>query len=116
VRLMGKAALIGGTALLATLAVMASGVAGQPSPGVHDRGQLSGSERWCPRGDETGLRARVLRDKRLPFARRIARRHDCSVRVVRRNGEWLAITADFSWSRVNVAVRDRKVTGINGVF
>jgi hypothetical protein len=36
--------------------------------------------------------------------------------VTRRNGEDLAVTEDFSFSRINVAVRNRRVTKVFGVF
>jgi hypothetical protein len=49
-------------------------------------------------------------------SREAARRHDCTVRVVKRNGENLAITDDLEPNRINVAVRDRRVTCIRGVF
>ncbi len=50
-----------------------------------------------------------LEGRRLRSARRLARRHDCQVRVVKRDGRWLAVTEDYSPSRINVAVRDGRV-------
>jgi hypothetical protein len=60
--------------------------------------------------------SRDLEGRRTRRARRIAAEHDCSVRVVRRNGEDLFVTEDFSFSRINVAVRHRRVTKVFGVF
>lgn len=57
-----------------------------------------------------------LGGKRVVRARRIARRHDCTVRVVKRDGERLPVTDDFRANRINVAVRDRRVTRVKGVF
>ena len=50
-----------------------------------------------------------LEGLRMRAARRLADRHGCQVRVVRRNGRWLAVTEDYSPSRINVAVRDGRV-------
>jgi hypothetical protein len=49
-------------------------------------------------------------------ARAIARRHGCIVRVVRRDGENLAVTDDFRTDRINVAVRNGRVVRATGVF
>jgi hypothetical protein len=59
--------------------------------------------------------SRKLEGRRVRRARRIAGRHDCTVRVTRRNGKDLVVTQDFSFSRINVAVRDRRVTRVFGV-
>lgn len=50
-----------------------------------------------------------LEGLRTGAARRLAARHGCQVRVVRRNGRWLVVTEDYSPSRINVAVRDGRV-------
>lgn len=50
-----------------------------------------------------------LEGRRTGAARRLAARHGCQLRVVRRNGRWLAVTEDYSTSRINVAVRDGRV-------
>ena len=60
--------------------------------------------------------SREIRGLRIKRARRVAAEHDCIVRVTRRNGEDLAVTEDFSFSRINVAVRNRRVTNVFGVF
>lgn len=70
----------------------------------------------CPTSD--GLRSEQRFDaarlvgRSMPAARKLANRHGCSVRVVKRNGEWLAVTEDFSPSRINVAVREGTVVRI----
>lgn len=110
------AALIAGAALLA--------IAGRDSLGFDARatkeraaasGSAPASKRYCPRGDEMGLKTRRVVGKRTRRAKRIARRHDCTLRVVRRNGNALAVTDDFVPNRINVAVRDRRVKRVTGV-
>jgi hypothetical protein len=70
---------------------------------------------FCPRHSEE-FDARELVGLQVGKARRRAERHDCSLRVVRRNGEWLVVTQDFRSDRINVAVRDRRVRRIVGVY
>jgi len=65
-------------------------------------------------GGETAPRSSAfeierLEGRRTGAARRLAARHGCQVRVVRRDGRWLAVTEDYSPSRINVAVRDGRV-------
>jgi hypothetical protein len=99
-------AVLGSAALLA-----ASGSARDPalaSTGNHPQ--------YCPLHDHDGYNARRLIGKRLPRAREIARAHDCTARVVKRDGESLPVTEDFSWTRIDVAVNGGRVTGIDGVY
>jgi hypothetical protein len=49
-------------------------------------------------------------------AEALARRRGFVLRVVERDGEQLAVTEDFSTSRINVAVRDGRVTRVDGFF
>lgn len=76
----------------------------------------AGGDRYCPKRAEDPILVSRLVDKRVRVARRMARRHDCVVRVVRRNGEWLAVTDDYRTDRVNVIVRDRRIKRIHGVY
>ena len=94
------------------LAVAATALPVTPEPASR---ATAGKGPYCPRGHEDGYRARKLVGKPVPRARKAARRHDCSLRIVQRNGRDLAVTADFVPSRINVAVRDGRVTGIAGV-
>jgi hypothetical protein len=75
----------------------------------------------CPRppaGPPTpeGYDARELVGLRVGKAKRVAERHGCTLRVVRRDGEWLVVTQDFRTDRINVAVRDRVVRRIVGIY
>ena len=72
--------------------------------------------RYCPKNDPGGYDARRLIGKRLPRARDAARAYGCIVRVIKRDGESLPVTEDFSWTRINVAVFDGRVTGIDGIY
>jgi hypothetical protein len=107
-------------ASLATLVVLAfasaGDVAGEPPA---ERPLLcpdvSGEPRTPGRAAEP-IDARKLVGKRMPRARRMAARHDCELRVVRRNGEWLIVTDDYRRDRANVAVRDRRVKRVLGVY
>lgn len=71
----------------------------------------------CPRGAFDGLRPGRLIGLALERARRIARRHDgCEIRVLYRDGRYLGQTDDLKYNRINVAVRDERITRILGVF
>ena len=71
----------------------------------------------CPRGAVDGLRPRRrLIGLPLEEARRIARNHDgCEVRVVKRDGEPLAVTDDLRLDRINVEVQNDVVTRFFGI-
>ncbi|MEA2348563.1 MAG: hypothetical protein QOG62_2350 [Thermoleophilaceae bacterium] len=60
--------------------------------------------------------SRTLDGKRTKSARRQAAEHDCTIRVVRRNGNDLVVTEDFSFSRIDVAVKNRRITKVFGVY
>ena len=49
-------------------------------------------------------------------AMRLAERHGCVLRVIESDGVSLAITDDYSPSRINVAVRDGVVTAHDGRY
>jgi hypothetical protein len=91
--------------ILVALALTAGAATAQPLSGGH----------FCPRDSER-FDARELVGLRVGKARRTAERHDCSLRVVRRDGEWLVVTQDIRTDRINVAVRDRRVRRIVGIY
>jgi hypothetical protein len=68
----------------------------------------------CPRG-ERGFDANRIEGERTRTAKRIASRHDCTIRVVKRDGVEYAVTDDFVTNRINVVVRDRHVVRVTGV-
>jgi N-acyl-D-aspartate/D-glutamate deacylase len=47
---------------------------------------------------------------------RIARRHDCELRVIKRGNRWLDITGGLRTNRVNVGLRDGRVKKVYGTF
>ena len=71
----------------------------------------------CPKGSSAaGYDADRLEDRRLKRARRIAHKHDCTVRVVKRDGEHLPVTDDLRPNRINVAVERGRIRRVIGVF
>lgn len=96
---------------------------GKPKPAKQKgpkRGrQASGngkSSRLCPRRSDDGFKTFRLVGKTEERGDVIARRHDCSVRVVKRDGEALGLTDDLMYDRVNVVVVDGRITRIDGVY
>jgi hypothetical protein len=61
------------------------------------------------------LDARKLLGKSIAAAKATARRYGCSVRVVRRDGEDLIQTMDYSSARINVEERNGEVVALRGV-
>lgn len=67
---------------------------------------------------------RVLVGRSLARARQIAKRRDCVIRVVKRNGKGRPVTDDLLFHRINVAVVKRSHRGktfwmikrINGIY
>ena len=51
-----------------------------------------------------------------PAARSLAERHGCLLRVIERDGTALAVTEDYSTSRINVRVRNGRVTAHDGRY
>jgi hypothetical protein len=100
-RTITRLTVLGATA--AALAALAGGVAGASERPQH-----------CPRG-EPGFDANRIEGERTRRARRIAARHACTIRVVKRDGVEYAVTDDFVTNRINVVVRDRHVVRVTGV-
>ena len=102
-------------AVVAALLVAAPVIATGATEGTDARHGASGEGQRCPRGDHEGYEARRLKGKTTKRARKVARRHDCFIRVVKRNGEYLAVTDDFVVNRINVGVRRHVVKSVHGV-
>lgn len=71
---------------------------------------------YCPRTGEDRFDANRLTGKRLDRARTIARSHDCTIRVIKRDGKARAITDDLRPNRINVVVEDDRVIRVDGVY
>lgn len=99
--------------LLTALAVVCALVATSPAPLSAHPGHGS---HYCPKGGDDPIKVSRLVDRRVRVARRMARRHNCVVRVVKRDGRALVVTDDLRYDRVNVVVRDRRIKRIYGVF
>lgn len=97
------------------LLVVALTLLGPASGAVAHRDQICPEAQRAAHGGDR-FDAHRLVGKRIQRARRIARRHDCTVRVVKRDGEALDGTADYRNNRINVVVKDRRVKRIRGVF
>jgi hypothetical protein len=102
-------------ALALVLTTLAAAAGAGPAAAISPELPRAGDGYRCPHGDKDGFKARTLIGKKIPQARRTARRHDCSFRVTKRNGRELTVTADYSPQRINVGVRHRKVTSIQGI-
>ena len=100
-----------GTSLLALLAALAA-PASAPAATDKDEGIPCPAPRVDPPpepGAEESWNAEKLEGRKIKKAKKVAERHGCTVRVVKRNGEDLPVTMDFSYNRINVSVRDRRV-------
>lgn len=75
----------------------------------------SGKPMYCPMDGKSTWDARNLMYRRVRVATRIAARHGCSVRITVVNGKSFPITADYSSSRINVAIRgkQRRIVGLS---
>jgi hypothetical protein len=69
----------------------------------------------APKADCKRLSRRLV-GRRLPQAESMARKRRCPLRVAIKDGRNLALTEDFSPSRINVRVDDGVVTEIVGLF
>ena len=71
----------------------------------------------CPEGASDGVRPEELLGARVERARNIIERFDdgCTLRVVERDGRPLVVTDDFRPTRINVAVRNERITQIRGL-
>ena len=103
------------TSVLLALAALTAATAAGPATAVPADLPRAGDGYRCPHGDKDGFKARKLIGKPIPQARRQAHGHDCAFRVSKRNGRQLTVTADYSPERINVGVRHRTVTSIQGI-
>lgn len=71
---------------------------------------------YCPRTGEDRFDANRLTGKRLDRARAIARSHDCTIRVIKRDGETRDLTDDLRSDRINVVVANDRITRVDGVY
>lgn len=104
-----------GVALVTTIVVVVilSGGAADANSSIDDRHD---GRQICPKGSgAAGYDADRLEGRRMNRARRIAREHDCTVRVVKRDGEWLPITLDLLPDRINVAVEGRRIRRVTSI-
>jgi hypothetical protein len=72
----------------------------------------------CPFGPQRttqSFRAHQLVGLDVSEARGLAREHDCSVRVVKRDGKSLSTTLELDYRRVDVAVEDHRVVAVEDV-
>ncbi len=71
----------------------------------------------CPSTERVWNAKKSILGKRLPVARRIAKQHGCTVRVVNRNGNSLVVAGDLRTNRLNVYIRGpkKRVVRIIGV-
>jgi hypothetical protein len=97
--------------VLLGLAVVVPTIAGAEMSASEQRGG-----RYCPAGSDDQFDTRRLDGKLFSNARKIARRHDCDVRVLFRDGVGIPMTDDRSFDRVNIDVRDGRVVKVYGVF
>jgi hypothetical protein len=70
--------------------------------------------REAPAGEQ--FDAKRLVGKSVGRARKVAARHGCELRVVKRDGEWLPGTDDFRTDRINVVVVEKHIKRIDGVY
>ena len=109
------------TALLVlTLAVAACGSADEPAaagpdqpvqaPARHDAVTPPANPAACKR------LSRQLAGRSLEEARSAARKARCALRVVSLDGADLAVTDDFSRSRINIRVESGRVADVTGLF
>jgi len=71
---------------------------------------------YCPRTGENRFDANRLTGRRLDRARTIASSHDCTIRVIKRDGKVRDITDDIRPNRINVVVEDGRVIRVDGVY
>jgi hypothetical protein len=100
---------LGVIALCVALAVMAPATTAVADPGV------AKDARHCPAGLPGGFKTKRVVGLTLGKAKRRADANGCSVRVVKRDGENLSVTADYVQNRINVAVADERVKRVLAV-
>lgn len=76
----------------------------------------AGNSKPCPRKSADSFDSRQLIGKSLERSHAIAKRNDCIIRVVKRDGEELDITDDLRFNRINVVLVDGHVVRIDGVY
>jgi hypothetical protein len=109
-------------AFTATLATASSAGTDRPPDPARLRDQLPPPPAFpdhphrCPRTDGEGLETSRLLGKTMRRARMIAARHDCTVRVIRRNGKPLVVTDDFRHDRINVSIVDRRISRVHATY
>ena len=104
------------TALLTLIAVAIAMTSSLVAAAPPDAPEPPG-DRWrCPREDSSGLHVQRLEGLRVHRAREVARSHNCFLRIVRRNGDWIDATDDFDGRRINITVRDRRVKQVLGTY
>ncbi len=79
---------------------------GGPYDGPYD------GPKYCPRGDHDGVFVRHLIGLSESTAQARARAKGCSIRPLRVDGEWQLVTQEVNPRRINVAIRDGRVTRI----
>lgn len=75
-------------------------------------GEIKPGELTCPIENPAGFRVRKLEGKELQEATRIAKAHQCTIRVVKQDGRSLPVTSDLRPDRIDVVVSDGRVTRV----
>jgi hypothetical protein len=103
---------------LAACLVLAAMLAASASASARDAPSREPCPRQLERRQPAGaqLDTSILVGRTVRRARSIAGRYGCVVRVVRRDGEALPITEDFSPRRINLSVVCGRVKRVVGVF
>ena len=104
---------VGCLAIGATAAAVALGSDQPTSPEASAKGPPA--PRYCPKGDESGYDATDLVGRTVRVAKIRAEEEDCSLRVVKRNGKWLAVSDDVDYKRINVATENARVKRVVGI-
>jgi hypothetical protein len=106
-------------AAFAALALAGCGEDTGATPGAGDPdAPVSSTPGQPPAGapKECTLAPRRVVGRTESAARALAERHGCVMRVIERDGMVLAVTEDYSESRINVRVRDDRVTAHDGRY
>ena len=80
------------------------------------RGEVPRGPRFCPTKGAERFDTHRLEGRTFEKARRMASRHACDVRVLKRGGTWLFYTFDERQDRVNVALAHGRVVEVFGVY
>jgi hypothetical protein len=79
-------------------------------------GEVPRGPRFCPTDGAERFDTRRLEGRTFEKARRMASRHACDVRVLKRGNTWLFYTFDDRRDRVNVALEHGRVVEVFGVY